>query len=256
MAVKLMYLQAVICAVAALLLIAKKIARPYKWLIVYLLAQTALSIPGALLYRRPNAYGWFYYYSAVLNWLPALGAAIEGYSHLMHKHRGIERLGRRALYVALVCAFALSGIILLKYRPETTDAGELFRIGSSVELLVRTAYLIFWTLLLAFMICFPVSLSRNTVVLSITFATYFLVTAGATFAYMSAVGTGVTRPWVGIWRSAFVVLCQLTFGLALTHQGETKMVRVGHRWNPSEEAKLLAQLDAINEHLMSTSRAR
>jgi hypothetical protein len=42
--------------------------------------------------------------------------------------------------------------------------------------------------------------------------------------------------------------------LALSRQGETKRVVVGHQWNPADQQKLRAQLDAINASLLRARR--
>ena len=255
MAVKLMFLQTVVCTLSAISLLWKGIGRSNRWLLAYLGVEAVLGIPGALLYHDINAYGWFYYCSAAFSWFTPLGAAIEGYSHVMHNHPGIERLGRRVLYRALFIGPLLSLLAISAQTTVTQNATDLFRVASSIEAVVRTALLIFWILLIAFIIWYPVSLSRNTVIFSLLFGIYFLGTTVAILLQAGASDSFVIRR-VGLARGVFVVLFQCAWGILLTCAGEQNMVRIGHRWNPAEEGKLLAQLDAINEHLIASTRAR
>jgi hypothetical protein len=50
----------------------------------------------------------------------------------------------------------------------------------------------------------------------------------------------------------FTSLALWLFGL--NRQGETKSVVVGHQWNPSDERRLLSQLEAINASLLRSAR--
>jgi hypothetical protein len=49
-------------------------------------------------------------------------------------------------------------------------------------------------------------------------------------------------------------VCFIFWLLALSRQGEYKRVVVGHQWNPADEQKLRAQLDAINASLLRAIR--
>jgi hypothetical protein len=255
MAVKLMYLQAAVCTVSAILLLYKRVAAHHRWLIAYLSVQAVLAVPGALLYPHQNAYGWFYFCSAAFSWLTPFGAAIETYSDIMQRHIGIKRLGSRVLYAALVVGAVLSTIGVFTQLTVDPTATQLYQRAVSIESSVRFALLIVWLILILFIVLFRVSLSRNTVIFTLLFGGYFLATSVATVLQAAASDLSMNRS-IGLARGVFVVCFQLAWGILLTRVGETRMVRIGYRWNPQEEAKLLAQLDAINEHLIATTRSR
>jgi len=44
--------------------------------------------------------------------------------------------------------------------------------------------------------------------------------------------------------------CCIFWCTALGRRGESKRMVVGHQWNPADEEKLMAQLDAINASLL------
>jgi hypothetical protein len=46
------------------------------------------------------------------------------------------------------------------------------------------------------------------------------------------------------------VACLVFWAIGLSRQGEKKRVVVGHQWNPGDEQRLRAQLDAINASLL------
>jgi hypothetical protein len=50
------------------------------------------------------------------------------------------------------------------------------------------------------------------------------------------------------------VTCQLFWLFALGRQGEQKRVVVGHHWKPSDEQRLLGQLEAINASLLRSRK--
>lgn len=245
------WLQAFVCFVVVILLFLRGLHHSYKWFIVFLVVQACLVIAGALLLKHRNAYGWFYYYSAAFGWLTPLVAAIEAYSQVMRKHQGIAAFGRKVLYGSLVVALAVSALTLLMRTDLTVSAA--LQTGFSAERVVRAAMLIVWVLLVGFLVWFPVSLSRNTVLHCFLFALYFLGTTAWFFVYTAS--DAEFRPLLRHARVGFSLLCYFAWCVLLTRRGEEVMVRIGHSWNRAEEARLLAQLDAINEHLMSTSRA-
>jgi hypothetical protein len=50
------------------------------------------------------------------------------------------------------------------------------------------------------------------------------------------------------------VTCLLFWLFALNRRGESRTLVVGHQWNPGDEQRLLAQLEAINDSLLRSGR--
>ena len=248
----LLFANALASAITGIVIIARGLGRSYRWLIIYLIGQATLGIGGALLHKYPNVYGTYYFTIGVLIWIASACAAVEGYTKVMANHPGIARLGRQFLWGSLLAAGALSVVtVFLRTNP---DFSALLAAGIAAERYVRFGILVFWCSLIVFLIWFPVSLNRNTVIHAFLFAAYFLV---ATIAVLvSAIVSNEFRLTLAIGRACLMFCCMAGWALLLTPKGETTMWRIGHRWNRSEESKLLAQLDAINAHLVSTSRAQ
>jgi hypothetical protein len=49
------------------------------------------------------------------------------------------------------------------------------------------------------------------------------------------------------------VLCLTFWIMTLRREGETRRAVVGHQWNPADEQRLRAQLDAINASLLRSN---
>ena len=231
-------------------LFVRRIARFYRWFIVYLFCEIILTLAAGLVRRYGTEADYFYYYfaSVPILWLAVIRAALEAYLRVMKNHTGLARMGSKVIGYSVLLGILFS-IWTLALRV-AGNASHLFEVLSSIERFVLTGILIFWLLVIAFIVWFPVSLSRNTVFHCLIFAAHFIATAAVTL-----VQTVTTQFF---WLSAALMIAGLCLALAwtmaLTRAGETQMVRIGHRWNPSDEKRLLEQLDAINDHLMKSSR--
>jgi hypothetical protein len=86
---------------------------------------------------------------------------------------------------------------------------------------------------------------------SIGYAVYFLAKAAALFI------ANYSHQWYNL-VSPFLIgvstACLIFWIFALTRQGETKTVVIGHQWNSDDEQHLLAQLRAYNDSILRASR--
>ena len=239
-------------AVVGLIIISRGLGRSYRWLTIYLIGQALLGVIGAPLHKYRNIYGVYYFAVGLFNWIVPVLAATEAYAKVMANHPGVERFGRRVMWGCLLVSGLIA--ILTVFMRTNPDFSLLLAAGFKAERYIKSGILVFWILLIAFLVWFPVSLTRNTVIHCFAFAAYFLITT--TSVFIVSVLPDDNRLTFNVARAALVLCCLAAWALFLTKRGESIMVRVGHRWNRAEEAKLLAQLDAINSHLMSTSRVQ
>lgn len=156
-------------------------------------------------------------------------------------------MARRYVKVAFALGVILSLLILAW---EKTPKGF---VGTAliVDRVVVVALVVLVLLITAFLVYYPIPLSKNTVVYSLGFAVYFLAKAGG------RVVENVSGNWYGQVNLLLVVVptaCLIYWILALNQKGEEKTVVVGHRWNPGSEERLLAQLKEINASLLRAAR--
>jgi hypothetical protein len=111
--------------------------------------------------------------------------------------------------------------------------------------------LILILLITGFVLYYPVPLGRNIPVYLIGYAVYFVT--NATTIFIRNLGHYWSRPISDVQMVVYFT-CLLFWLFALNRAGETKRVVVGHHWSPSDERKLLAQLEAINDSLLRSAR--
>jgi hypothetical protein len=132
---------------------------------------------------------------------------------------------------------------LLVEKSEPTLMGYLF----SYERTVMSSLVVFLLLASAFLVYYPVPLGRNVVVYLIGYALYF--STKATLAFINNLGYTENRA-LSTLDMGVALVCLICWLFALSRRGEEKRLVVGHQWNPADEQKLRAQLDAINASLL------
>ncbi len=168
---------------------------------------------------------------------------LELYSKVLGDLPGIAATARRYIKVTLVLAIVIAVLPLLLERSKTTALGYVL----SFEQIVMSSLVVFVLLVTLFLVYYPVPLGRNVIIYSMGYVVYFLT--HATVPLLMNLG----RPWTRQLSSiamAVSVACLIFWAMGLSRQGEKKRVVVGHQWNPGDDQRLLAQLDAINANLL------
>jgi hypothetical protein len=170
---------------------------------------------------------------------------LELYSKVLRDLPGIASTARRYIKFTLVAAIMIA---LLPLALETANAtvGGYFL---SYERTVMLSLVVFVLGVSAFLVYYPIPLGRNVIVYSMGYAVYFLT--AATTAFLNILGPSWTRAASSI-NMGVSLACLILWIIALSREGENKRVVVGHQWNPGDERRLLAQLDAINAGLLRT----
>jgi hypothetical protein len=176
---------------------------------------------------------------------------LELYSKVLRDLAGIASVARRYIKVTLVLSIMIA---LLPLSLESTQA-SLAGYFLFFERTVMLSLVVFVLLVSAFLVYYPVPLGRNVIVYLMGYAVYFVTRATV------AIVANLDYNWArSIWTRplssvamAISVLCLLFWITALSREGENKRVVVGHQWNPADEHRLRAQLDAINASLLRAS---
>jgi hypothetical protein len=172
---------------------------------------------------------------------------LELYSIVFRGLPGIGTVARRYIKVILVLAVVVSLLPLGLETTPNTLTGYLF----IFERPVMTSLLILILMITVFLLYYPVPLGRNVPVYLIGYAVYFVT--NATTIFIRNLGHYWSRPISDVQMVVYFT-CLMFWLFALNRAGETRSVVVGHHWNPSDERKLLAQLEAINASLLRSAR--
>jgi hypothetical protein len=121
----------------------------------------------------------------------------------------------------------------------------------SIDQTVSMVLLLTLLSMLVFLLWFPVDVPRNTVIFAAGYIIFFAVKSlSLFFRYFSA----DALPLINLSILVVSAACYLYWLLFLTSAGETVPVRLGHRWKPQEQERLLGQLGAINTTLLRSAR--
>ncbi len=171
----------------------------------------------------------------------------ELYSIVLRGLPGIGGVSRRFIKLTLVLAVLVSLLPLSLEKTPNTVTGYLFMFQRPI----MTSLLIFILLITGFLVYYPVPLGRNVLVYLLGYAVYFVTNSTAIF--IRNLGHYWSRPISDVLMLVYFT-CLVFWLFALSRSGETKSLVVGHQWNPSDERKLLAQLEAINNSLVRSAR--
>jgi len=171
---------------------------------------------------------------------------LELYSKVLRDLPGIAGTARRYIKVMLVLAIAIAVLPLRLESIVSSPVGFLF----AYERAVMSSLVVFVLLVSFFLVYYPVPLGRNVIVYLMGYAVYFLTRA--TISLMINLGHHWARQLSSV-AMGVSVLCLIFWIRALGREGEMKRMVVGHQWNPADEQKLRAQLDAINASLLRAS---
>jgi hypothetical protein len=168
---------------------------------------------------------------------------LELYSVILRNLEGIASVARHYIKITLVFAIFLSLLLLAVEKTPNTLTGYLFMF----ERPIRSSLVAFVLLISGFLVYYPVPLGRNVIVYLTGYAVYFLTSA--TVAFINNLGYFWNRQG-GDVNMGVSVACIIFWLLALSRQGEKKLIVVGHQWNRGDEQRLLAQLEAVNDSLL------
>lgn len=185
-------------------------------------------------------------------WIFYILLVLELYSLILSGHEGLNTMGRWAMYGAVVLA-VVSGIATLvppAHKLLNDSTLIAFYVVSSRTL--RFSLLVFLVALLWFISRYPVALSRNALVHSVVYFTYFLCGSVALLV-RSVFGYEVAEP-VNTALMGMGAACVLAWGALLTANGERRAMVFRPALPPEQEFHLIRQLDSLNTTLLRVAR--
>jgi hypothetical protein len=223
----------------------------YRLLALYLFWN---AVGGFILLPIPRTTKWYFYAycsARFVQWILDVLITLDLVAAITKRYAGIGSAARVAVTVCLslaTLAAVLTSMLDFSRAPATYPIISMFQL---VDRTISFSVLAFLGLILVFLLWFPIRLSRNTVV----YVTGFMLVFAARFS------TAVLSNLLGY--SPFVILstiqlavftCVLLLWLVrLRSSNEQDETVIGHRWNPHEEGRLMAQLETVNESLLRTT---
>jgi hypothetical protein len=174
----------------------------------------------------------------------------------MNDHPGILRTSRRIFAASFVCAV---GIGLVSARLEYAASAQALTVIAEfvtramiVERACVTTSLILLAITLAFLLWFPVQVSRNIACLCAGLLAYFAAaTAMLLLRDVWSIGSSLSLSMTVVSVHTACLLLWLRY---LDTRGEVKKVTPGHIWRPQDQERLVGQLEAINAALIRSAR--
>ena len=241
----------VLCVVLAVRLYAIHLVSVYRFFFISLLFTILRTIVTWRLDISSPLYLTVWQVAEPILWVLSTLVVLELCSLIFKEYRGIQVLGRRTIYASLAAAVAISLILLLPTWRNSKEPMMAFQRFLMVERGVDSALVILLLLLLVFLAILPIPLSRNVVIHSVLYATFFL--AGSLGIFLA----GITKPEVRTVINACLLglssLCLIAWITLLSREGESKVAVMPKPLPAAYEQKLVEQLTSINETLLRAS---
>lgn len=212
-------------------------------------------VRGVVLYWLPyntNAYARVWAVSAPLGWLFYILVVLELYSLVLRDYRGIASLGRWTLMGALGISILISALTLSADLSNPAEGFPRVLYFTVIERGVISSVVVFLLLITAFLVWYPVPLSRNVIVYSVVYSVYFLSTTLGLLV-RNIMGNEVTST-VHLVLMSVTLCCLVVWIVLLNRRSESATLVVGQRWRPDEGEQLVEQLTAINSTLLRAAR--
>jgi len=221
--------------------------RTYPYFFGYLILEFAQSLIPVLVPVESNTYRDLFVASEALIVVSYVLVVLELYSKALRDMAGISRVARRFIRTVIVLAILVAMAPFGVEKNTATMTGYVFLF----ERVVMSALVVFLLLISGFLLYYPVPLGRNAIVYLSGYAVSFLT--AATVTLVNNLGYSWNR-LLGGANMAIFVGCLMFWLFMLNREGENRRVVVGHQWNPGDEQRLLAQLDAINAILLRSAK--
>ena len=232
-------------------LLTSGLARSYRLLLYYMVADALESLVCLPLPPRSDAYAVAYFVGQTAKLFLAILIALEMYWKGLAKHEALARFSQKmvgcAVFFATMLAFA--GLVLDPRVPK--GQYKVIHYFFAFERTIDWAVLILLILIFCFLAWFPVRVPKNFAVYIGAFMVYFLT---------HSLGLLMINAWphlqaqISIGQMGVPLLCVLALALFLSRSGEVATTVTGHRWNPAAMEKLAGDLNAINSRFARMSR--
>lgn len=226
--------------------------RRYRAFVAYIVVNVLEQLSLLLVDAGSNVYGWVFLAFVPLRAVSVVLVVLELFSLVLKDYKGIGSLGRWVIWAGLAGSTLLALVSIYPDLSGPLGPYPLIAHAAVFERALSSALLFFLLLIAAFLVWFPVPLSRNTVIHTLLFAAFF--SSHAILLLIRNVVSGVRVQILSTADLAVVLLCILIWTVALSRSGEALKVVFGHGWRRQGSQKLVRQLDSINATLLRVAR--
>jgi hypothetical protein len=236
---------------AAIRLYQDGLYRKYPALLAYLIFHVLDGTFPLFLPSSSNAYFVVYVSTQPLIWVFYVLMVREVYALALASHRGVQTLGRWAMYGAVTVSVVLSLLsILARITPKTPQRSRTIGYIFAFDRGVNFALVLFILLILFFLSRYPVPLSRNVVRHSSLLFIFFL--SNAAIILLRSIYGRAASDQISLILTGIATLVIFAWLFLITPAGEEIRKVVGIA--PEHEQRILHQLDALNATLLKISR--
>jgi len=198
-----------------------------------------------------GSYSNFWRATEPVTWLLSTLVVLELCSLIFKEYRGIQVLGRWTIYGCLAVSVLISLILLAPTWRHSNEAILSIPRFLMVERGVDSALVLLLLLLLVFLAVLPIPLSRNVVIHSVLYATFFLSSSLGIF--IANVASPQTVATISTCLMGVASLCLVAWIVLLSREGESKIAVMPKPLPAVYEQRLVEQLSSINATLLRAS---
>lgn len=228
--------------------------RQYRVLFAYFIFRTFEGIYPLFMNVSSRYYFWLWIATAPIVWTFYILIALELYRKVMMPYRGLYTLGRWLMAVNIAVSVFLSALALMPRLTKATPVrSKLMGYVTAADRGVELSVAIFLLLMILCLSRYPVQLSRNVIVNTLVFATYFLANSiGMLLHSLFGLKLG---PEINVTLQAVSVGCMAVWLFYVNARGEEVQVQA-YRIRPEHEERILIRLDSLNKTLLEGALLR
>jgi hypothetical protein len=233
-------------------LVRLELASTFRWFFTLCLFEpvrlaVALAIP-----RNTDAYGYYYFITQPIVWTLYMLIILEVFRSAFAELPAIYTLSRKALTGCVAAAVVIAVLTLGIDFSRPNAPNQFLELFFLVERTVALSLVVFVLALMLLLLWFPIPLNRNALAHTVIFSFFFATKAAMLFS-RNLFGPTFTRAGnVGLFSA--IVVCLVLWHVFLVRNSEARIVRSGVTRDPEQEARLMEQLNAINETLAGSVR--
>jgi hypothetical protein len=252
-----------LCIALVIRLLVLRLHRVYRIFSLFLLSELFGSLVAFWKFLAPDSlpdYRIIWLVAQPFIWICTLWTVYALLEAVLGNLPGILGFSQKLLNGAFIAAGILA---LLTARGEYQLSGaaayvdpiaRAVGVGLVLDRVVSTVALLVLVSILAFLLWFPVEVSRNLIVFSTGFLVYFAAKTALslTRSFWSLENLRLISNLIMFISGA----CFAYWAVFISRQGESVPVRIGHSWHKHEQERLIGQLEAMNAALLRSAVRR
>ena len=229
-----------------------KLTGSYHFFLAYLLFDSIRSIAGWFFSPGSTFYKNLWTFTEPVIWVLYVLVVLELSSLTFKEYRGIQALGRWTVYGSLIVSVFLSTITVLPTWIHSGEPAISLQRFLMVERGIDSALVLLLLLLLAFLVVFPIQLSKNVMTHAVLYSVFFLSNSLG-ILIVNLAGRQLSNVMSTCLMGA-TDLCLIAWLTLIRREGEQKMIVIRNQMPAVDESRLIEHLESINATLLRASK--